>query len=89
MAKRGGRKKGVPNRCTKLLKEAILQAAEDVGQDGSGTGGLIGYLRFVARTEAKAYASLLGRVLPLQISGDRENPIQMIVTGVPRDGDED
>lgn len=65
-----GRKKGVPNKTTALLKDAILQAADDVGYDGEGKDGLCGYLRAVAMKDTKAYAGLLGRVLPMQVTGE-------------------
>lgn len=63
-----GRAKGTPNKATALLKDAILKAAESVGEDMKGKGKLIGYCRFLAKTEPKAYAGLLGRVLPTQIT---------------------
>lgn len=61
-----GRPKGVGNKTTTTLKEAILLAAQAVGEDGKGKGGLEGYLRAVAKAEPKAYTSLLGRVLPVE-----------------------
>ncbi len=64
-----GRKKGSQNKTTTALKEAILAAAEGHGEDDAGTGGLTGYLRKVAREDIKAFASLLGRVLPLDVQG--------------------
>jgi len=64
-----GRVKGVPNKTTALLKEAIIKAAEQVGSDGQGKGSLVGYCVFLARNQPKAFASLLGRVLPLQVTG--------------------
>lgn len=73
--KTGGRKKGVPNKTTGLLKEAIMKAAELVGEDGEGKGKTVGYLKMLAKTEPKAFAGLLGRVLPLQIAGDPDNPV--------------
>lgn len=73
--KTGGRQKGTPNKATATLKDAILLAAEQVGFDGKGSEGLTGYLRKVASEDVKAFASLLGRVLPLQVTGDAENPV--------------
>ena len=73
--KTGGRKKGTPNKTSGMLKEAILRAAELVGEDGDGKGKTVGYLKMLARSEPKAFAGLLGRVLPLQIGGDPDNPI--------------
>ena len=54
-----GRPAGVPNKTTALLKDAILLAAEEVGQDGNGKAGLIGYCKFLATSEPKAFASLM------------------------------
>jgi len=64
-----GRTKGTPNKTTALLKEAILKAAELVGSDGNGKGKLTGYCQFLAASEPKAFAALLGKVLPMQITG--------------------
>lgn len=44
-------------------------AAEEVGEDTKGKDGLVGYLKWMAKNEAKAYATLLGRVVPLHITG--------------------
>lgn len=64
-----GRRKGVPNKSTTTLKEAILAAAAEHGSDNAGTGGLKGYLLKVAREDVKAFSALLGRVLPLDVTG--------------------
>lgn len=74
-AKTGGRKKGTPNKTTALLKEAIIKAAQEVGSDGQGEGGLVGYCQHLATNEPKAFAGLLGRVLPYQVVGDADEPI--------------
>jgi hypothetical protein len=64
-----GRPKGASNKTTAALKDAILKAAEKVGEDGEGKGGLQGYLQLVARSDVKAFAGLLGKVLPLTVAG--------------------
>ena len=64
-----GRPKGLQNKITRELKEAILQAAEQTGKDGQGAEGLVGYLRRVAEEDVKAFSGLLGKVLPLQVAG--------------------
>jgi len=74
-----GRAKGTPNKTTALIKEAIIRAAEAVGEDMNGKGKLTGYCKFLARTEPKAFAQLLGRVLPLQITGADGGALQVIV----------
>lgn len=77
-----GRPKGVPNKSTTLLKEAILQAAENAG----GEEGLVGYLQKQATENPQTFMPLLGKVLPMQVTGDEGGPLKLIVTtGVPRD----
>jgi hypothetical protein len=68
-----GRKQGVPNKTTMLLKVAIIEAAAAVGENGKGKGKLKGYCKWLAVQEPKAFASLLGRVLPTQIEVDPDS----------------
>lgn len=68
-----GRKPGTLNKTTTALKDAILLAAETVGEDGKGKAGLTGYLKQLAQREPKAFSALLGRVLPLQVQGAGPN----------------
>lgn len=71
LTKRGaGRPKGAANKTTAMLKDAILKAADAVGEDQKGKGRLTGYCKFLAKTEPKAFAALLGRVLPMQVTGE-------------------
>ena len=64
-----GRPKGTPNKTTAALKDAILKAAEAVGEDMQGKGKLVGYCKHLAKTEPRAFAGLLGKVLPMQVTG--------------------
>lgn len=73
--KAGGRHKGVPNKTTRILKEAVLLAAEASGEDGKGKGGLLGYLKRIAAREPKSFVTLLAKILPLQIAGDADRPV--------------
>ncbi len=70
-AKTGGRKKGTPNKTTALLKDSILKAAAKAGDEG----GIVGYLETQARANPQSFLPLLGKVLPLQIAGDPDNPV--------------
>ncbi len=74
-----GRAKGTPNKTTALIKEAIIRAAEAVSEDMQGKGKLTGYCKFLARTEPKAFAQLLGRILPLQVTGEDGGALQVVV----------
>ena len=67
-----GKPKGAVNKTTAALKDAILAAAQAVGQDGKGKLGLEGYLRRVAQDDVKAFAGLLGKVLPMTVQGPGE-----------------
>jgi hypothetical protein len=50
-----GRPKGAQNKTTTVLKDAILAAAEQAGDEA----GLVGYLRNMATTNPSAFLSLL------------------------------
>jgi hypothetical protein len=63
----GGRRKGVANKTTRVLKELIILAADKTGSDGKGKDGAIGYLSWLARKEPAVFGNLLGKVLPLQL----------------------
>jgi hypothetical protein len=75
--KTGGRVKGTPNKTTALLKDAIIEAANAVGEDLKGKDGLLGYCKFLAKEEPKAFSQLLGKVLPTQVTGENGEPIKI------------
>jgi len=70
-----GRPKGVPNKTTALLKDAILEAAAKAG----GKDGLVGYLSTQATQNPQSFLPLLGKVLPMQITGEGDGPLQVII----------
>lgn len=72
-----GRPKGAANKTTTLLKDAILKAAEQAGND-FGTEGLISYLQVQAKLNPGPFMSLLGKVLPTQIVGDPDSPLEVV-----------
>lgn len=57
-----GRKKGAPNKITGALKDMILQALENKGG--------VKYLEQQAENEPVAFMGMLGKVLPLTLSGE-------------------
>lgn len=90
-----GRPKGVPNKVNQTLKLAILLAAEEVGdkwRDAAAekgevvTGGLTGYLAMVASSDIKAFCALLGRVLPLEVTGKDGEPLEVVFRTVYEGG---
>lgn len=76
-----GRVKGVPNKTTALLKDAILKAAEAAGGPSKGgqPGGIVGYLEAQAKANPGPFLALLGKVLPLQVTGGDGGPVQVSV----------
>lgn len=74
-----GRAKGTPNKTTALLKDAILQAATAAGK-----GDLVAYLARQAEENPGPFMSLLGKVLPMQVVGDKDNPVvtEIVIRGI-------
>ena len=66
-----GRKKGVPNKVTKELKDMILGALDDTGGQK--------YLARQAEENPSAFLALVGRVLPMTVQGDKDNPLETVV----------
>ncbi|MGA1803361.1 hypothetical protein [Rhizobium sp. HT1-10] len=71
--KTGGRQRGTPNKLSGNLREAILAAADKAGE-----GDIVEYLTGQAKNNGPAFLSLLGKLVPTQITGDAENPIYTI-----------
>jgi len=67
MEKTGGRKKGTPNKQTTALKDMILNVLHKAGGEG--------YLLEQAKEDPKTFLALVGKVLPLQVTGDKDNPL--------------
>ena len=72
-----GRPKGSQNKTTALLKDAILKAAQTAG--GGGEDGIANYLADRALDTPGPFLALLGKVLPMQVTGDEDNPVRHIV----------
>ncbi len=76
-----GKKPGTQNKTTRILKEAILLAAEAVGEDGKGARGLMGFLIAQAKKKDNGpFMTLLGKVLPMTVVGDPDKPVKHVVT---------
>lgn len=65
----GGRQKGTPNKLTASVKHAIEKAFKSVGGEK--------YLAQVAKDDPRTFCALLGRVLPTQLTGENEGPIEI------------
>lgn len=67
-----GRPKGSANKITKNIKQAIEEAFNKAGGAD--------YLYTLAQDDPKTFVPLLAKLLPLQVSGDPENPIETKLT---------
>lgn len=63
----GGRQKGTPNKVTGALKDMILNALNTAGGEA--------YLVAQARDNPGPFMTLVGKVLPLQVTGDSGGPV--------------
>lgn len=70
--KTGGRTAGTPNKVTKQLKDMILTALDNAGG--------VKYLTAQAAENPKTFLLLLGRVLPLQVTGEDGAPVAMTIS---------
>lgn len=73
--RRGGRKKGTPNKLTGQVKEMILEALDRKGGAG--------YLERQADENPVAFMGLLGKVLPMTVAGAGEDG-EHVVTVITR-----
>jgi hypothetical protein len=69
--KTGGRTKGVPNKLTGDVKAMILQALDDAGGKD--------YLLAQSETNPVAFLGLVGKVLPMTVTSDPDNPIKTVL----------
>lgn len=76
-----GRAKGTPNKTTALLKDAILKAADQAG----GKDKLVGYLKAQALANPGPFMALLGKVLPMQVTGEDGGPLVVTITRFAED----
>jgi hypothetical protein len=70
--KTGGRTKGTPNKLTADLKSMILGALEDAGGQQ--------YLLRQSKDNPTAFLTLVGKVLPMQVTGEGGGPVVTKVT---------
>jgi hypothetical protein len=69
--KTGGRRAGTPNKLTADVKAMILSALDQAGG--------VEYLLMQARENPTAFLTLVGKVLPMTVSGDPNAPMVHII----------
>lgn len=65
--KTGGRQKGTTNKLTADVKAMVLSALDRAGG--------VDYLLTQAQSNPNAFLTLVGKVLPMQVQGDPDNPV--------------
>lgn len=68
--KTGGRKKGTPNKVTADVKAMVLTALDKAGG--------VDYLLTQAQSNPNAFLTLVGKVLPMTVAGDKDNPLEVV-----------
>ena len=71
--KTGGRTKGTPNKVHAAVKEAIIAAFDKLGGEA--------YLVKVGGSDPRTFCTLLGKVMPTQLTGAGEGPIRVANEG--------
>lgn len=74
---KGGSRKGIPNKTTAQVKDMIMEALHKAGG--------VKYLVKQAEQEPKAFMALIGRVLPMQVTGDGGGPIKIMIAASDSD----
>ncbi len=69
--KTGGRKKGTPNRTTQAAKDAIAQAAQELG----GSDRLVAWAKEDPANERVFWGTIYPKLLPVQLSGEDGGPL--------------
>ena len=64
-----GRPKGSIDKGNALIREMIVSALDGIGG--------VSYLQEVAISHPAAFMSLIGKTMPLQVTGDKENPVKI------------
>ena len=67
-----GRPKGSPNKVTKAAKEAIAEAAEQLG----GVNRITEWAKEDAKNESAFWTTIYPKLIPVQVGGDPNNPIR-------------
>jgi hypothetical protein len=62
-----GRPKGSPNKTTRAIREAVVEAFDKAGG--------VDYLVQLAKEDPRTFCTLIGRVIPLQVEGEMDQNI--------------
>jgi hypothetical protein len=71
-----GRPKGSKNKFTRNIKDAVLQAFEEGPAGTTGEGG-VEWLRKQMKSNPTAFLNMLGKLLPMQLTNEDDEPIKV------------
>jgi hypothetical protein len=74
-----GRPKGSPNKTTAAAKDAIAQAAAELG----GANRLVSWAKEDPKNEHAFWATIYPKLLPLQVSGEGGGPVSVSFSWLP------
>lgn len=74
--KTGGRTKGTPNKLTRMVRDVIAGAAEELG----GQKRLVAWAKSEPQNERAFWASIYPKLLPLQVTGEDGGPLVIQAT---------
>lgn len=77
--KGAGRPKGSPNKVTAAAKDAIAQAAEDLG----GYARIVEWVREDSKNEHAFWATIYPKLIPVQVSGEGGGPVAVTFSWLP------
>lgn len=69
--KLGGRKKGTPNKVSKEAKQAIAEAAEQLG----GVERMVAWAKSDVVNERAFWATIYPKLVSITVAGDKDNPL--------------
>lgn len=67
-----GRPKGMPNKNTALIREMVAQALDQAGG--------VAYLVSVAQSNPGPFLALVGKAMPVQVTGEDGGPLSHSIT---------
>jgi len=77
-----GRPKGIPNKTTRIAKDAIALAAESLG----GTQRLVDWAKESPDNEKAFWVTIYPKLLPLQVDANIEGNLKTTITKITLDG---
>lgn len=75
-----GRPKGAESKLGRAVKDAIAQAAEDLG----GAARMVEWAKEDPKNEAAFWTSIYPKLLPFTVSGDPDNPLHLMQWPLPK-----